>query len=105
MKAEARRLIKQAPAHKNMAADLLANGDFSNALCALTIVYEQDGDLMRCRCCGRRIHVCYDEPLRHGVTDDGRLCPYDGDKNPWDILLTAAAGRRAQGMAKSQEAA
>ncbi|MCW2242305.1 hypothetical protein [Azospirillum canadense] len=95
-KAEVRRLIKQATERKNMAAALLAAGKFNDALCALSHVYEQDGDLMRCRCCGRAIHVSYaGESLLHGLTDLGS-CPYQGDKNPWDILLEAAAGRRAQ---------
>ncbi|MNT97705.1 hypothetical protein D3C72_2400880 [compost metagenome] len=70
-------------------------------MCELSHVYEVDGDLMRCRCCDRSIHVARaGEPLRHGYTDAGD-CPYQGDKNPWDILISAATGRRAQGMSKS----
>jgi len=96
MRADVRRLLKQAPMRKSLAADLLAAGRFNDALCALSHVYELDGDLMRCRCCGAAIHVCHvGEPLRHGHTEAGD-CPYKGDKNPWDILLGAAAGRRAQ---------
>lgn len=101
MKAEVRRLIRQAAERKHMAAELLSDGKYNDALCSLSHVYEQDGDLMRCRCCGRVIHVSYDEPLHHGFTDDGKRCPYEGDANPWNILISAATGRRAQGMSKS----
>lgn len=97
MKAISRRLEKEAAKRKALAADLLAAGNFNDALCALSHVYEQDGDLMRCRCCGRAIHVSYEVPLRHGIAEaTGNNCPYQGDANPWTTLLNAAAGRRAQ---------
>ncbi|KAA0572254.1 hypothetical protein FZ983_32300 [Azospirillum sp. B21] len=100
MKSASRALEKAAPKRKTLAADLLAEGKWNDALCALSHVYEQDGDLMRCRCCGRAIHVSYEEPLHHGITKaSGINCPYQGDANPWTILLTAAAGRRAQNSA------
>ncbi|MBP2232476.1 hypothetical protein J2847_005805 [Azospirillum agricola] len=98
MKTLSRRLEREAPQRRTLAADLLAEGKFNDALCALSHVYEQDGDVMQCRCCSQGIHVYYaGQPLRHGLAEaTGNDCPYQGDKNPWDILLEAAIGRRAQ---------
>lgn len=64
--------------------------DLNHELIVLGVAYKVDGDVMECRCCGRRIHMSrLDEKLRHGHDRRGRECKHAGDGNPWLTLADA----------------
>jgi len=64
---------------------LVSGSDLNESLRHFGMVYQMDGDLMRCKCCNRAIIASrIDEQLIHA---DGCVkAGYMDNENPWQIL-------------------